>query len=510
MSFLMFLLALLPIIWLAFALMVLKLPTYKAAFGSFVISFLLSMFIWKLPILNSATAALEGLIMALWPIILVIIAAVFTYNLSCETKGIDIIKQMIASVSSDKRILVLLIAWCFGGFMEGMAGFGTAIAIPAGMLTSLGFNPLFSVLVCLIANGCPTPFGSIGIPTVTLANLVGLENAPLAFMTSLQLAPFMLMCPFLIIMVTGGGRKALKGVSLLTLLSGLSFVLPQLVVSYFIGAELAVVVGSVCSLLCTILLSMKRSVPDQYKVNIETKESVSLETAIKAWSPFILIFVFLLFTSKLVAPINTSLAQYASQFVIYTGKNPNTLSLSWINTPGVWIFLSAFIGGLIQRASVKTMLTVLKNTIIQMKETMATMICVLACAKIMSYSGMISTISTFAISTTGSFYPIFAPWIGALGTFVTGSGTNSGVLFGAVQIDAAQQLNTNPYWTVALNSLGVAAGKMLSPQSLAIGLSSVDAKGEDAKLLRMIAPYGLVFLVGMSILSAVGTMFFLQ
>ena len=112
-------------------------------------------------------------------IVVVIIAAVFTYNLSLRTGGIDVIKQMITSVSNDKRILVLLIAWCFGGFMEGMAGFGTAIAIPAGMLLTLGFDPIFSCLVCLIANGAPTPFGSIGIPTVTLANLVGLENTQL-------------------------------------------------------------------------------------------------------------------------------------------------------------------------------------------------------------------------------------------------------------------------------------------------------------------------------------------
>ena len=139
-----------------------------------------------------------------------------------------------------------------------------------------------------------------------------------------------------------------------------------------------------------------------------------------------------------------------------------------------------------------------------MKETMITMISVLACAKIMGYSGMISSISAFAIGTTGALYPLFAPWIGGLGTFVTGSGTNSGVLFGAVQKSAADTLNIDPYWMVSLNSLGVAAGKMLSPQSLAIALSSVDAKGQDSKLMSQIMPYGIFFLVLMSILGIVG------
>ena len=213
-------------------------------------------------------------------------------------------------------------------------------------------------------------------------------------------------------------------------------------------------------------------------------------------------------TSALVMPIHEALAQFSSQVQIYQGKDASTLTFSWINTPGVWIFLSAILGGLIQKASWKTMGKVLKATIQQMSETMITMICVLGCAKVMGYAGMIASISSFAIAATGSFYPLFAPWIGALGTFVTGSGTNSGVLFGAVQLDAAKHLHVDSYWMVALNSLGVAAGKMLSPQSLAIGLSSVNAKGEDSKLLSMILPYGLAFLIAMSILAYIGTILF--
>lgn len=508
MDFIHFILGLCPILWLIFALTALKWPTFKAAFGSLVISAVLAIAIWQQPALDTATAALEGFLMALWPIVVVIIAAVFTYNLSLRTRGMEVIKQMITSVSSDKRILVLLIAWCFGGFMEGMAGFGTAIAIPASMLAGMGFDPLFSCLVCLIANGVPTPFGSIGIPTVTLANLVGLENTILAFTQTLQLAPFMILCPFLIVMVTGKGFKALKGVSFITLMTGLSFVIPQMIVSKFVGAELAVVVGSVCSLIVTILLAMKKEADPEYAMKIAQSEKITMNKALKAWSPFIFIFIFLLSTSKLVTPINTYLAQFATTATIYSGENPGSLTFTWINTPGVWIFLSAIIGGKIQGAKFRDFKIVFIATVKQMSETIITMLCVLGCAKIMGYSGMIASIASFAIAVTGSFYPFVAPWIGCLGTFVTGSGTSSGVLFGAVQSNAAASLNANPYWIVALNSLGVAAGKMLSPQSIAIALSSVDGKGQDSKLLSMILPYGLVFMILMSFVAYFGQMLF--
>ena len=508
MNFVYFVLGLCPILWLIFALTVLNWPTYKAAFGSLLISALLSIAIWQQSFLNTATAACEGFLMALWPIIVVIIAAVFTYNLSLRTRGMEIIKQMITSVSSDKRVLVLLVAWCFGGFMEGMAGFGTAIAIPASMLVALGFNPLFSCLVCLIANGVPTPFGSIGIPTVTLANLVGLENAQLAFTQTLQLAPFMILCPFLIVMATGKGFKALKGVTLVTLGSALSFLIPQMIVAKFVGAELCVVVGSVCSLLCTILLGSKVKPNPDYEMKLEAHEKITVSKALKAWSPFIFIFIFLLSTSKLVMPVNTYLSKFASSTIIYSGENPSTMTFTWINTPGVWIFLSAFLGGLIQKATYRDFKVVFVATLKQMSQTIITMLCVLGCAKIMGYAGMIASIASFAIAITGSFYPFFAPWIGCLGTFVTGSGTSSGVLFGAVQESAAQSLHTNPYWIVALNSLGVAAGKMLSPQSIAIALSSVDGQGQDSKLLSMILPYGVGFIILMSFVAYFGQLIF--
>lgn len=297
MMFLNFLLALLPIIWLIVAMMVFKMSTWKAALGSALVAAAEALLIWKTPANVVMLSALEGICMALWPIVLVIIAAVYTYNLVCRTGGMDVIKQMLCSVSTDKRVLVLLVAWCFGGFMEGMAGFGTAIAIPAGMLTAMGFKPLFSCLLCLVANSVPTAWGSIGIPTITASNLVGFDNAiGLSVMETILAVSFMIAIPIILVMITGKGIKGMKGMWTITLASGISFVIPMFIVSFFLGAELVMVVASVCSLIVTALLA-KRVKPDPAYVMETKKTTTTLKEAAVAAAPFLLIFVFLLGTS---------------------------------------------------------------------------------------------------------------------------------------------------------------------------------------------------------------------
>ena len=268
-------------------------------------------------------------------------------------------------------------------------------------------------------------------------------------------------------------------------------------------------VGSICSLLVTIAAAMlherRSSAPTDYRMEMpKSDHSLTVKEALVAWSPFILVFVFLLSTSKLIAPVNTFLNQFSTAVPIYTGEGAAPYTFTWINTPGIWIFLSAFIGGFIQRATLKEMLYVLKATLVQMSKTMVTMLCVLATAKIMGYSGMITSIANMFVLTLGSLYPLAAPLIGALGTFVTGSGTSSSVLFGNVQLQAANAIGANAYWMVALNSLGVAAGKMLAPQSIAIGLVSVNESGKDGELLKKVLPYTVLYLVIMALIAYFG------
>ncbi|MBQ0065177.1 MAG: L-lactate permease, partial [Firmicutes bacterium] len=297
------------------------------------------------------------------------------------------------------------------------------------------------------------------------------------------------------------------GMWTITLASGFAFAIPQLIVAYFVGPELCVVVGAVCSMAATVFPATKMKPDPKYAVKMASasNEPIDVTKALISACPFICIFVFLLLTSKLVSPINSFLAQFASTITVYTGPNPGSLTLSWINTPGVWILLSAIIGGVVQKATPQMFGEVFLATLKQMTKTVYMMLAILGCAKVMIYSGMISDISAFVIAVTGSFYPLFAPLLGALGTFVTGSGTSSEVLFGAVQLNAATELGSNPYWMCALNSLGIAAGKMISLQNIAIGLSSVpNGEGNDSKMLSKVIPYTAVFIVLMCIIAFIG------
>lgn len=498
----MFGLALTPIIWLVIALIVLKQQAWMAALEALAVAVLVSMTVWHMTPINVATAALEGFLFALWPIVIVIIAAVFTYNLTVSTGAMETIKAMLTSVSSDKRILTILIAWCFGNFMEGMAGFGTAVAIPASMLVALEINPITAILVCLIANGVPTMFGSVGIPTTTLATQTGLDVLQLGYVQALQVLPFVIACPILMVMAVGGGTKALKGVFPVALVAGVTFALPQVLVAHLVGAELADVAGAVVSLLVTFIVAMRyssREVPAEYKVVLKKHMRVDVGGALIAWAPFLLIFIVLLCTAKVVYPVYNFLEPFKTTINVYAGNPDATLTFSWINTPGVLILICGIVGGLAQGAKLDQIFAVFCLTVVQMGKTIITMLGILGCAKIMTYSGMIGSISTFFVTVLGGLYPLVAPLLGALGTFVTGSGTSAEVLFGNVQLNAAQTLGADPIWLVASNSLGVSAGKMLSPQNIAIGCAALDLVGKDGEIMGKIAPYAFTFIVLMMI-----------
>ncbi|HIV68796.1 MAG TPA: L-lactate permease [Candidatus Butyricicoccus stercorigallinarum] len=494
---------LLPILWLIVALAVLKIPGHLACLVALVIAAALALTLWHMPVIDCVTSALEGFASALWPIILVIIAAIFTYNLSLRTGAMEVIKSLLASVSTDKRVIILLIGWCFGGFLEGMAGFGTAVAIPAGIMYGMGMNPVTACLVCMLANAFPTAFGSVGIPTVTLTSVTGLEAIPLSYITVIEMVPFMILVPFLMVMAGGGGPKALKGVVGITLVSGLSFLIPELLVARFLGAELPVIVGSVVSLLCTLAMARQRNgkpVPAEYVLNAKSSTASAGGKApemkpLIAVMPFILIFVFLLLTSKLVPPVNSFLAVFSSTVKISSSANAGTVSFSWVNTPGILIFIATIIGGFIQKASVSLMLETLAATVKQLVKTIITIMSVLAVAKIMTYSGMISDMANLFVTLTGQFYSFVAPIIAALGAFVTGSGTNTEVLLGRLQSEAANAIGASPYWLAAANSVGAGIGKILSPQCIATAVAAVGLTGQDSKVLSAVLKWALLMLV---------------
>ncbi len=471
-------LAILPILWLIVALSVLKMAAWKACSIAAVLSFVIAICppYSKEPFLMF-TGGLEGVALAVWPILLVITAAIFTYNLVVHTKAMDTIKIMLSSVTADKRVLALLLAWGFGAFMEGMAGFGTAVAIPAAMMVAVGFNPLKSILACLVANSVPTTFGSIGIPTTTLATLTGLNPVELGTFISAQLFILNVIAPFFVVGIIGGGFKALKGVFGVTLLSGLALAVPELLINKFVGPELSVIISSVVIMGVIILMSKVAPNTDpDYHVDIQA-EKVSAKDGLIAAVPFILIFIFLLGTSKLVPAIYGPLSAIKTSVQIYMGAGAKPYTFVWIATPGIMIFLSAFIGGAIQKSGFGEMCGVLGRTFTGLKFTYITIIGVVVTAKLMTYSGMTGDIAEALVAATGTLYPLFAPVIASVGAFITGSGTNTNVLFGPLQVASGHSLdpiNSDlSFWLAGINSGASGTGKMLSPQSIAIAIGAV-------------------------------------
>ena len=246
----------------------------------------------------------------------------------------EIIKKTMVNITKDKRILVLILAWGFGGFLESVAGFGTAVAIPAAILAALEFDPVFAAIICLIANTTPTAFGAIGLPIITLSQVTGLDIHQLSYITTIQLSLMIVIIPFILVAITGKSIKAIKGVFGITLASGIAFAVPQILVAKFIGAELPALAGSITSMLVTILLAKKFY---NKETNEKKEEEVSVKEQIRAWIPFILVFLFVIVCSPLFPSIYNPLSKIKTSILIYTGIGAKPYTFSWLVTPGVLI-----------------------------------------------------------------------------------------------------------------------------------------------------------------------------
>jgi lactate permease len=257
------------------------------------------------------------------------------------------------------------------------------------------------------------------------------------------------------------------------------------------------------TLLAAKLFEKKKTDPE-FLLEVKKEEKVCAKKAFIAWSPFILIFVFLLMTSKLIAPLNELLATVKTVVNIYTGKNAVPYTFSWLATPGLWIILAALIGGKLQGAGFVEMLKIFAKTLKQLSKTVITIICIMATAKIMGYSGMISSIALMFVAVTGSFYPLFAPFLGSIGTFVTGSGTSASVLFGGLQLETSKALELNQSWIAASNTAGAITAKMISPQSIAVAVAAVHLQGKESVLLKGTIKWFVLFVAIVGVVTLIG------
>ena len=492
----MFIQGLAPILWLIVALSVLKMPAWKACPVALVISIIMANMFFDMEIMDVATGTLEGAAMAVWPILGVIVSAIFAYNLTVHTGGMEKIKDMLSSVSTDKRMLILIIAWGFGGFLECMSGFGTAVAIGSSMLVTVGVLPVSAVIVCLLSNAAMSSYGSVGLPLTTLAKLTNFDPLQIATFTAVQLSAMMLLMPFIMILAFGG-FKALKAMIPACLVGGIGFCVPSLIAATTLGASLAGVAGAVGSMSALVIYAKKFPVNDpEYEIDDYNENfSITPVEAVRAWLVFILIFIFLIGSS--IPAVAAVLSTINSKIMIYTGPNAAPTTFQWMATPTI-IFVSAILSGLINKASIGDMVNVLSRTVKTLIPTFITIITIIATARIMGYSGMTMAVATTTVAATGTVYPFIAPLIGSIGAFITGSATSSCVLLSKLQVDSAVAIGaseTVQAWIAASNATGSCVGKIISPQSIAIGAAAVGAFGVEGQLMKFAVKVYLPFIL---------------
>lgn len=510
--------AIIPIVLLFVLMLGLKMAGHKSAFFTLLVTIALALFVAPamgfvpkdFTFAGVGWAVVEGVLKAVFPILIIILMAIFSYNVLVESKEIEVIKNQFTSFSDDKGVTVLMLVWGFGGLLEGMAGFGTAVAIPAAILISLGYKPVFSALVALIANTVPTGFGAVGVPVITLCNEVaagGVASPELIREVStycvVQLSPLFIILPFIILMLTNRSRNAIGRNLLISLWVGGISLATQYVVAMFLGAETPAIIGSVAAIIALVAYS-KLFAPKKDNGNV--KHYTAAET-FRAWSVYFFILLFILLSGPLFPDINSFLKSHlVSRVALPIYADGTTFNFGWISNTGLMLLLGTVIGGLIQGVSPRRLLVILARTTVNLRKTVITIISLVSLASVMNYAGMIVVIASALAAVTGQLYPVFAPLIGAIGTFVTGSDTSSNILFAKLQANVAHQLNySNSDWLVAANTTGATGGKMISPQSIAIATAACDMQGRDGEILKAAIPYAIAYIAigGLMVLLAV-------
>ncbi|BES85185.1 L-lactate permease [Pectobacterium araliae] len=500
-DYLYFLLGSFPLLVMIVLILKIKMPIHYAVLITLTLTVMIAALFWHTPLKTLGLAASYGALKGLWPIIIVILGAIYSYNLMQKTRSMDVLRDVLASISDDKRIQVLLISWCFGGFLEAAAGYGTAVAIPIGILIAQGFNPMKAAIASLVANTVPTAFGAVGIPVSILAEQVHLPVTTLSATVVLQLALFNILLPFVIIVIIGGSIKAIRGVFAITLVCGVATLVPQYIVAVHLGAELPAFAGSLVSLIAVTAMAKcrKKATDTPYLIDSAQRASLSgysVSQLLRACAIYILIFTFILLCSPLFPAIKATVSQVASVIPFYlTETQVLKLKIDWIGTPGVLIIIASLWGGFMQGATLGTMLNVFVSTIKQLKNSIIAITAIVAMATVMDVSGLIATLAQTMVDVTGGGYLFIAPVIGALGTFVTGSDTNSNVLFGKLQTMAAEKLHVDPVWLAAANTAGATGGKMISPQSIAIAVSATRMEGQGSAIMSGTLKYCGVYII---------------
>ena len=505
------LIATIPTLLLLFLLAVFRKPAWVSALSGLIAAMLLAAVAYKMSISHVLSATAYGAAFGLFPISWIVFWALVLYEITVRTGKIEIIKESIAGITSDRRMQALLIAFAFGAFIEGCAGFGTPVAVAGAMMVGLGFSSFYASSICLLANTAPVAFGSIGIPVITLAGITALPVGALSAQVGRICAPISLFIPAYLILVTSG-LPALIEVWPAVLVTGGAFAFFQFVVSNFIGPQLTDVIASLASMggLVLLLRFWKPKNIARLKATDESAALAALDadgsrvrvthTAREiwlAWMPygFLVIFVLAWGYQPIVALLNkaTVAVPWPGQHnhilrmppVVSTpAKYAAIFNLNWFSASGTSCMFAAILSAIFCRMRISDFFAILQSIAIKLIKPTITVASMLALAFVMNYSGATGTLG-LAFSATGVLFPFFSPLMGWLGVFLTGSDTSANALFGNLQVVSANRLGFNPILIAAANSAGGVMGKMISLQNIAVAAAATNMPQiEQTRLFR--------------------------
>jgi lactate permease len=501
------LLAATPILFVFYALIIKRMKGYQASLIATGIALLIAIFGYGMPAKLALLSVSHGALYGLFPICWLVITAVFLFNITVKSGQFEIIKYVMGGITSDRRLQALLIAFSFGSFLEGTAGFGAPVAITAAMLVGLGFNPLYAAGICLIANTAPVAFGAIGIPITVASQVSGIPELPISQMVGRTLPILSMMLPFYLVLIMAGIKKT-REIAPAALVSGLSFALLQFLSSNFLGPALPDVIAGLGSIICLVVFLRFWKPKTIWRFANEPAPTFDVNThysrgqIIRAWSPFILLTILIIAWG--LQPIKDALNSIGMvQFnvpglhnSIQAGDDsmlPKLFKFNYLSAGGTAILLASLMSIPLVGLTYKQGAAVFAATLNQLKFPILTIATVLGFAYILNDSGMTLTLAS-VLASTGFLFPFFAPVLGWLGVFITGSDTSANALFGKLQYVTAQSIGIDPVVTVAANVSGGVVGKMISPQSIAVAAAAGDLVGQESQLFRFTVKHSFIML----------------
>ena len=496
------LVALVPLAILLVMLGILKRPAWQAALAGLAAAFAVSVTVWAMPVRMACAAALDGAVFALWPVMWIVVNALWLYNIAVASGRFDAFRVWVLThLPNDRRVILIVIGFCFGALLEGIAGFGAPVAITGSLLIMVGFSAIDALVFVLIFDTTPVAFGALGVPVTVLSAVTGLPAPALAAMIGRQLPLMAMILPFYVMALYGGWRSVRALWPVLTI-AGVSFGLAQFVASNYLDYTLTDVLAALGSLFATVLFLQvwRPAVASQFQVAPAGQDPVAALRrggSWQGWIPWLIVsMTVILWNSFNVASVGQRNVSWPSldKAVAITLYHDKPYAAVWTFQPlatGTAILVAALITALIVGLPFRELVRCAVRTVRQIWLAVVTVMLVVALAYVMNYAGLAYTLG-LAVASTGRAFVLFSPFLGWMAVFLSGSDTSGNALFGNLQVVAARQLHLDPLLFAATNSSGGVLAKMISPQNIATGVSVTNLKGQEGAILARTFVHSIV------------------